>query len=108
MHNGVWGEQAKLQDLLGWLPLAREVEPLVGPMGEERDFRRTLRFAIEAGHAFRIRQPECPVQTFAPSVTVGRPARRLYTSLGFRDTRPGGENPGGLPTVIAIRDPVHS
>jgi ribosomal protein S18 acetylase RimI-like enzyme len=39
------------------------------------------------------------VTTFAPAVEAGGPARRLYESLGFRDSSPAGQNPAGIPTV---------
>jgi GNAT superfamily N-acetyltransferase len=43
------------------------------------------------------------VQTFAPEVEQGFPARRLYLSLGFFDDHPAGPNAAGIPTLIMHR-----
>ncbi len=40
------------------------------------------------------------VQTFAPNVEAGKPARQLYMRFGFRDYQDGGNNPAGVSTVI--------
>jgi len=42
-------------DFEGWLVLAREVEPLFGPMVEDRNFREGLWQAIVDGHALCVR-----------------------------------------------------
>ncbi|OQA05767.1 MAG: Acetyltransferase (GNAT) family protein [bacterium ADurb.Bin374] len=42
----------KLEDIPAWLELAREVEPLFGPMAESEDFRSGIRQAILDGSAF--------------------------------------------------------
>jgi len=44
-----------LDDFEGWLQLAREVEPLFGPMVQDPDFRTGLRQAIVDGHALCVR-----------------------------------------------------
>lgn len=40
------------------------------------------------------------VQTFAPHVESGKPARKLYLHFGFKDDKDGGKNPAGIDTVI--------
>ena len=45
-----------LDDYSQWIELAREVEPLFGPMVEDPDFRKDLRQAISGGSAFCIRR----------------------------------------------------
>lgn len=44
-----------LEDFEGWLRLAKEVEPLFGPMVEIPAFREGLRCAIMDGHALCVR-----------------------------------------------------
>ena len=45
---------ATLDDVPAWLALAREVEPLFGPMADEPDFRASLERGIDGGRAFCI------------------------------------------------------
>jgi len=45
---------SKLKDFDAWIALAREVEPLFGPMSDELDFQEALRQAISAKTAFCI------------------------------------------------------
>lgn len=45
---------ASLSDFEAWIALAREVEPLFGPMADEVSFRDALKQAITAGSAFCI------------------------------------------------------
>ncbi len=42
----------KLEDIPAWLELAREVEPLFGPMADSEDFRGCIRQVILDGSAF--------------------------------------------------------
>lgn len=42
----------KLEDIPAWLELAREVEPLFGPMADSEDFRNGIRQVILEGSAF--------------------------------------------------------
>jgi len=44
-----------MDDFVGWLRLAQEVEPLFGPMVQDPGFRNGLRQAIIDGHALCIR-----------------------------------------------------
>ena len=48
---------AVLQDVEGWLALAKEVEDLFGPMSDVPEFREALAAAIEGGHAFTALRP---------------------------------------------------
>lgn len=48
-------EVSTLEDFPQWLRLAKEVEPLFGPMVEDAGFREGLRQAILDGNAFCIR-----------------------------------------------------
>jgi GNAT superfamily N-acetyltransferase len=48
------------RDLDGWLALAREVEPLFGPMVDDPAFHAALRRAIATGCAFCIGEPGTP------------------------------------------------
>ncbi len=45
---------SKLADFASWIALAREVEPLFGPMADELGFREALRQALSAKTAFCI------------------------------------------------------
>ena len=58
-------------DLEGWLALAREVEPLFGPMVHDPAFREALRQAIANRHAFCIRSgPESPHPSLKGGVII--------------------------------------
>ena len=46
---------SEITDFDAWISLAREVEPLFGPMADEPDFRESLRQAIASDTAFCIR-----------------------------------------------------
>lgn len=46
---------SKLADMDAWLTLARDVEPLFGPMADESGFRKALQQAIVENKAFVIR-----------------------------------------------------
>jgi GNAT superfamily N-acetyltransferase len=46
---------SKITDFNAWISLAREVEPLFGPMADELDFQKSLRQAISLNTAFCIR-----------------------------------------------------
>lgn len=54
-HNHVSVHVSDLFDMPGWLLLAREVEPLFGPMTEKTEFFEEMSKAILAGNAFCIR-----------------------------------------------------
>ncbi len=45
---------SKITDFDAWIELAREVEPLFGPMADEIDFQESLRQAISLNTAFCI------------------------------------------------------
>ena len=47
---------AKIEDYENWLKLAKEVEPLFGPMAEEGPFQTALKILIEHKQAFCIKQ----------------------------------------------------
>lgn len=147
-------EVSMIGDFDQWIRLAREVEPLFGPMVEDPGFREGLRQALVDRNAFCVRRedgeagqniqggivvsprdneilwfavagssrgqgvgkvlldgairhldPQRPmiVTTFDRSVEAGLPARRLYRRHGFKDDRPGGLNPAGIPTVVMVR-----
>ena len=48
-------DYSNLSDFTAWLSLAREVEPLFGPMADEAPFQEAIRDAITAKRAFCIR-----------------------------------------------------
>ena len=48
-------ESSTLTDFDSWLLLAREVEPLFGPMADQLDFQESLKHAIALNTAFCIR-----------------------------------------------------
>jgi ribosomal protein S18 acetylase RimI-like enzyme len=48
------------EDLPAWLALAREVEPLFGPMAEEPGFARAVRSNVSRGSAFCVRRADDP------------------------------------------------
>jgi GNAT superfamily N-acetyltransferase len=147
-------EISTLEDLPEWILLAREVEPLFGPMAEDPGFLEGLRRAILCGDAFCVMNggeegrkrlqggivvsrtgnevlwfavaresrgqgigkallekavmnldPARPmtVTTFDATVQEGVPARKVYRTYGFDDSRPGGLNPAGFPTVVMVR-----
>lgn len=143
-----------LEDFDQWLRLAREVEPLFGPMVDDPGFREGLKQALSDGSALCVRKADggsgrtlhggivvsreeneilwlasaeesrgqgigkalleealdcldrsrpMSVTTFDGSVGEGLPARKLYRMYGFEDSRPGGLNPAGIPTVVMVR-----
>lgn len=147
-----------LFDMPGWLQLAKEVEPLFGPMVESPDFFDALSKTILGGTAFCLRdeadRENCglcggiiiskennsiewfvvaqkfrntgvgkrllkealvnlnqtepiTVNTFDESVPDGKPARKLYLSMGFRDSSEGPVNPAGIKTVIMTKPGFH-
>ncbi len=51
-------EKATEQDIEAWLELAKEVEPLFGPMAAEPSFWETLKKTITKGRGFCIREYE--------------------------------------------------
>ena len=78
------------EDVPSWLEIAREVEPLFGPMPE---FEATLLRNIARGTALCVRDASGQVlggallgalaDTFGADSIEGHPARRLYESFGF-------------------------
>lgn len=64
MEQTVNVRRAEITDLEGWLELAREVEPLFGPMADVPEFREALAGAVEQGHA---------VSALANAVSSGSP-----------------------------------
>lgn len=48
-------DDSKITDFDAWIALAREVEPLFGPMADEVAFQNALRQAVSEGTAFCIR-----------------------------------------------------
>ncbi|VFQ46195.1 GNAT family N-acetyltransferase [Desulfoluna butyratoxydans] len=55
-------------DLGAWLALAREVEPLFGPMADDASFQAALKQAIKDENAFCLRQ--APDSPFAGGVVI--------------------------------------
>ncbi len=51
-------EYSEADDFEAWLALAREVEPLFGPMADDAGFQAGLKMAIEGRTAFCIRSEE--------------------------------------------------
>ena len=49
-------ETAKSEDFTGWLKLAKEVEPLFGPMSEDAEFQKALKSIIKTKQAFCIKE----------------------------------------------------
>jgi len=80
-------EYAELTDFDAWIRLAREVEPLFGPMADEVPFQEAIKQAM-AQKTADVSSPD------------GRAARKLYLDFGFLDYKDGGLNPAGIPTVI--------
>lgn len=64
MSNSVEIRVGSACDVAGWLELAREVEPLFGPMADVPEFREALAGAVEQGHA---------VSALANAVSSGSP-----------------------------------
>ncbi len=63
---------SSLEEIEGWLALAREVEPLFGPMIESRGFLPILRLAVMAANAFCIRAPGPPEGRLAGGIVISR------------------------------------
>lgn len=63
------------------------------------------RALVAAAVAVLDERREISVQTFAPGIEAGEPARKLYIDFGFADANDGGRNPAGIPTVFMIRPP---
>ncbi|SCY61475.1 GNAT family N-acetyltransferase [Desulfoluna spongiiphila] len=58
-------------DLEAWIALAREVEPLFGPMAGDASFRAALKQAIQDEHAFCLRQePDAPHKPLAGGIVI--------------------------------------
>lgn len=51
-------EAAVVADFSEWLELAREVEPMFGPMAEDDGFKAALLQVIENGEGFRLRSAD--------------------------------------------------
>ena len=49
-------ETAKIGDFIDWLKLAKEVEPLFGPMSEDVKFQKALKSIIKTKQAFCIKE----------------------------------------------------
>ncbi len=65
--------QARETDFEAWIALAREVEPLFGPMAQEECFRKALREAIAARTAFCTAVDDRdPASTLAGGVVISR------------------------------------
>ena len=51
-------DYSKISDFDAWIELAREVEPLFGPMADQEEFRNALKQVISNKTAFCIRSSE--------------------------------------------------
>ena len=120
---------ASMDDFASWLALAREVEPLFGPMVDDPSFHEFLKKVFREQRAFCIREEDGPpgsplcggiaisrkkneigwlavedvwIQTFDETVMEGRLARRLYLHFGFCDHHPLEPTSTGIPRVMMV------
>lgn len=71
-------EPAGLEDLDGWLQLAREVEHLFGPMADSPDFQAALKQAMAGQEAFCIRSgPQGALPILPGAVAVSKAANEV-------------------------------
>ena len=69
---------SKTIDFDAWIELAREVEPLFGPMADELDFREALRQAISLKTAFCIRsKPESAHNSLLGGVIISKESNEI-------------------------------
>jgi ribosomal protein S18 acetylase RimI-like enzyme len=82
---------SNFEDYDAWLSLAREVEPLFGPMAEERAFQEALRQAISENRAFCIRSDQVEKKHLKGGTVISRESNEiewlavsnLYRGMGF-------------------------
>lgn len=69
---------SEIIDFEAWIELAREVEPLFGPMADELDFREALRQAISLKAAFCIRsKPESAHKSLLGGVIISKESNEI-------------------------------
>lgn len=54
--DNIFLTKSNITDLPSWLTLAREVEPLFGPMADDPNFQKGLLEAIQEGHAIAAKE----------------------------------------------------
>jgi ribosomal protein S18 acetylase RimI-like enzyme len=100
-------EPAGLEDVEGWLALAREVEPLFGPMAESADFQAALRQAIGRHEAFCIRsRPEGTPLVLEGAVVVSKAANEIAWLAVSADHRGQGHGRALLTAALTHLDPT--
>lgn len=69
---------SKITDFDAWISLAREVEPLFGPMADELDFKESLKKAISLNTAFCIRsKPNRKNKSLIGGVVISKEANKI-------------------------------
>lgn len=82
--------QSTLEDFDGWIRLAKEVEPLFGPMVGDPGFQEGLRRAISDGNAFCIRTADLEKgQTLQGGLIVSREANEILWLAVAEESRSG-------------------
>ena len=66
-------EYAKISDFDAWIELAREVEPLFGPMADEAGFQEGLKMAIAAKTAFSI----CSTEGLMGGIVISKESNEI-------------------------------
>ena len=83
---------SKGEDFQAWIALAREVEPLFGPMADEPGFRDALQQAIDDKTAFCIRAcPDHGKAVLVGGIVISKPANAIawlavsgkYRKMGY-------------------------
>lgn len=94
-----------LDDLDGWLALAREVEPIFGPMADEAAFRTGLKEAILIHNAFCVTRPaEDGSSFFRGGIVVSKEANNILWLAVSRKNRGHGVGKALLEKAIGRLD----
>lgn len=98
---------ATLADMAGWLALAREVEPLFGPMADEPAFHDALRSAIEGERAYCVRvNDEAPGARLCGAILVSTKDNKIGWLAVAAAHRGQGHGRALLAHAIAQLDPA--
>jgi len=94
-----------LDDLDGWLALAREVEPIFGPMADEAAFRTGLKEAILVNNAFCVtRQAGDGRSLFRGGIVVSKEANSILWLAVSRKNRGQGVGKALLAKAVGSLD----
>ncbi|HOI73733.1 MAG TPA: GNAT family N-acetyltransferase [Syntrophales bacterium] len=105
MENRERVREATPDDFIGWLDLAREVEPLFGPMVDDAAFREGLKRAIEEKRAFCVSETDKDGRcVFRGGVVISKEANEILWLAVSRTTRGHGIGAALLSEAIGRLD----